>query len=134
MSEITSAIQARQTQIALLQSDIETLQRAASIMVGGETAPARATRQKVRSQPKTKATPQPKPTRRPMTAAQRAAVGKRMKAYWAKRRKSSAPVAASPAQPTATQKRKRAPMSAAAKKAMSKRLKAYWAKRQRASR
>ena len=131
MKEITAAITARHAQINKLQSDIETLQRAASLMGGGEKTPAKAVRQKVRRQPK--ATPQPKPKRRPMTAAQRAAVGKRMKAFWAKRRKSSAPVAASPAQPTATQKRKRK-MSAAAKKAMSKRLKAYWAKRKRARR
>ena len=132
MKEITQAIEGRQAQITQLQSDLEALQRAASIMVGGETAPARATRPKATAQPKpkpkTKATPQPTPKRRPMTAAQRAAVGKRMKAYWVKRKKSSA---ASPAQPTATQKRKRAPMSAAAKKAMSKRLKAYWAKRKK---
>ena len=134
MSEITAAIKARQAQIAQLQSDIETLQRAASIMGGGEKTPATAVRQKVRSQPKAKATPRPRPKRRPMTATQRAAVGKRMKAYWAKRRKPSAPPAGSAAQPTATQKRKRAPMSAAAKKAMSKRLKAYWAKRRKARR
>ncbi len=122
MKQITVAIAARHAQIRTLQSDIETLQRAASIMGSGEKTPAKAVRQKVRRQHK--ATPQPKPKRRPMTAAQRAAVGKRMKAYWAKRRKSSAPAAASPAQLTATQKRRRAPMSAAAKKAMSKRLKA----------
>ena len=134
MSEITKAIEARQTQITQLQSEIETLQRAAGIMGGGEKIPAKAVRQKVRRQPKTQATPQPTPTRRRMTAAQREAVGKRMKAYWAKRRKPSAPAAASPAQPKATQKRKRAPMSAAAKKAMSKRLKAYWAKRRKARR
>ncbi len=60
MSEITAAITARQTQIAQLQSDIETLQRAASIMGGGVNTPAKAVRQKVRSQPK--ATPQLKPS------------------------------------------------------------------------
>ncbi len=87
MSEITKAIKARQTQIAQLQSDIETLQHAASIMGGGEKTSAKAVRQKVRRQPKPKATPQPKPKRRPMTAAQRAAVGKQMKAYWAKRKR-----------------------------------------------
>ena len=110
MSQISEAIEARQAQITQLQSDIETLQRAASIMGGGEKTPAKVVRQKDRSQPKTKATPQPKPKRRPMTAAQRAAIGKLMKAYWAKRRKPSAPAAASSAQPTATQKRKRAPI------------------------
>ena len=123
MKEITAAIMARRDQIKTLQSDIETLQRAASIMGGEPTA---------------KATRQPKPTRKvtpkrkPMSAAAKKAVSQRMKAYWAERRKPSAPAAASPAQPTATQKRKRAPMSTAAKKAMSKRLKAYWAKRKRA--
>ena len=134
MNEITAAITAKRAQIKQLQADIDALQHAASIMGSGEKTPAKAVRQKVRSQPKTQATPQPTPKRRPMTAAQRAAVGKRMKAYWAKRRKPSAPAAASPAQPTATQKRKRAPMSAAARKAMSKRLKANWAKRKRARR
>ncbi len=46
MSEITNAIKARQTQIAQLQSDIETLERAASVMGGGEKTPAEAVRQK----------------------------------------------------------------------------------------
>jgi len=64
-----------------------------------------------------------------MTAAQRAEVGKRMRAYWAKRKKASAKAAVTPAQPTT---RKRKPMSAAAKKAMSKRMKASWAKRRKA--
>ena len=131
-AQITEALTAKQAQITQLQAEVDALQHAASIMGGGEKTPAKAVRQKVRSQPKTKATPQPKPTRRPMTAAQRAAVGKRIKAYWAKRRKSSAPAAASSAQPTATQQRKRAPMSAAAKTAMSKRMKRYWAKRKKA--
>ena len=134
MSEITAAIKARQTQIAQLQSDIETLQRAATIMGGGENTPAKAVRQKVPSQPKTKAQPQPQPKRRRMTAAQRAAVGKWMKASWAKRKKASAAAAATPARTTTTQKRTRKPMSAAAKKAMSKRMKASWAKRKRARR
>ena len=47
MSEITKAITAMQTQITQLQSDIETLQRAASIMGGGAKAP----RRKVASRP-----------------------------------------------------------------------------------
>ena len=124
LSEITKAIAARQTQITQLQSEIETLQCAAGIM-GGETAPAKATRQPT-------ATPKPKAKRRPMTAAQRAAVGKRMKASWAKRKKASAAAAGASAQPTATRKRPRKPWSAAAKRAMSKRLKASWAKRRKA--
>ncbi len=137
MSEITAAIEARQTQIAQLQSDIETLQRAASIMGGRTRAPAKAA-----SQPKATAKPKPKPKSQPKaqgkrhqwSAAEKAAIGKRMKAYWAKRRKSSAPAAASTAQPTATQKRTRKPMGAAAKKALSKRMKASWAKRRKARR
>ena len=123
MSDITTAIATRQAQITQLQNDIETLQRAAGIM-GGKTASAKATRQP-------KATPQPMPKRRSMTAAERAAVGKRMKAYWAKRKKASAATAA---QPKAAKKRARKPMSAAAKKALSKRMKASWAKQRKAKR
>ena len=74
MSEITTAIKARQAQITQLQSDIETLQRAASVMGGGTTAPAKAVSQTTaKPKPKAKARPQRKPKRRPMTAAQRAA-------------------------------------------------------------
>ena len=81
MSEITKAITARQTQIAQLQSDIETLQRAASLVGGRTKAPAKAA-----SQPKAQAQAQGK--RHQWSAAEKAAIGKRMKAYWAKRRKS----------------------------------------------
>ena len=73
LSEITKAIEARQAQITQLQSDIETLQGAASVL-GAGTAPA-------------KAPSQPKPKQHVWTAAEKAAIGKRMKAYWAKRRK-----------------------------------------------
>ncbi len=152
MSEITEAIKTRQTQITQLRSDIETLQRAAGVL-GGKTkgqpkarskpkrrkkAPkAKPTQPKALAKPKPQSTPKPKPKakkRHQWSAAEKAAIGKRMKAYWAKRRKSSAPAAASPAQPTATQKRTRKPMSAAAKKAISKRMKAYWARRRKAKR
>ncbi len=86
MSEITSAIKARQTQITQLQSDIETLQRAASIVGGGTKAPAKASsRPKAPAKPKAK--PQPKQKQHQWSAAEKAAIGKRMKAYWAKRRK-----------------------------------------------
>ncbi len=92
VSEITKAIAARQAQITELQSDIETLKRAASI-VGRKGTTAKAT-----SQPKAKrkikrkrrklsAPGQPKPKRHVWSAAEKAAIGKRMKAYWAKRRK-----------------------------------------------
>ena len=101
MSEITTAIKARQAQITQLQSDIETLQRAASVMGGGTTAPAKAIsqpkakpkakrRRKAKAKPKTTAKPKPKARakkRHEWSAAEKAAIGKRMKAYWAKRRK-----------------------------------------------
>ncbi len=85
MSEITNAIKARQTQIAQLQSDIETLQRAAGIMGGRKGATAKATSRKATSQPKPKT--KSKRKRPKMSAAAKKAVSKRMKAYWAKRRK-----------------------------------------------
>ncbi len=121
MSQISAATKATQIQIAKLQSDLGTLQQAARIM--GETVPAKATPKQATAQPKTKVTAKPK--RSPMTAAQRTAVGKRMEAYWAKRKKASA-------YPQPTQKRTRKPMSAAAKKALSKRMKASWAKGKKA--
>ena len=66
MSEITKAITARQTQITQLQNEIETLQRAASIMGGGTKARAKA-KPKQKSKPKAKAKqkPQPKPKPKP---------------------------------------------------------------------
>ena len=42
----------------------------------------------LRAGAKAASAPGPKRTRRPMTAAQKAAVSKRMKAYWAARRRS----------------------------------------------
>jgi len=86
LSQISEAIAAKQTRIAQLQSEIETLQRAASIMGDGATALAKATPKKPKA--KSKATPQPKPQpkkkpRAPWSAARR----QRMKKYWAKRRK-----------------------------------------------
>ena len=112
LSEITEAIVARQTQITQLQSDIEALQRVASVLGGKATATGQA---KAKSKPKQKrrkrgtaakatgqakaraklkATPQPKPKapgkrRHKWSAAEKAAIGKRMKVYWAKRRKAS---------------------------------------------
>ncbi len=82
-AQITDAITARQAQITQLQADVDVLQQAARALAGKSADPG--TRRKAASRPK--ATPQPTPKRRPMTAAQRAAVGKRMKASWAKRRK-----------------------------------------------
>ncbi len=97
MSEITKAIEARQAQIVQLQSDIETLRRAASI-VGRQGTTAKATSQSTakpklkrkKRKPRAKAAGQPKSTRKKTptwSAADRAAISRRMKAYWAKRRK-----------------------------------------------
>ena len=85
MSEITEAIEAKQTQMTQLQSDIETLQRAASI-VGKKGTPAKATRQsKAKTKPKPKSKSKQK---RPIwSAADKKAISRRMKAYWAKRRR-----------------------------------------------
>ncbi len=150
MSEITKAIGAKQTQISQLQREIGTLQRAASVLGGEAKAqpkaqpkkrrkkaakakPARA-KAPAKAKAKSKAKPQataPKGKRHQWTAAEKAAIGKRMKAFWAKRRKPTTATTTAPAQPKATQKRTRKPWSAAAKKAMSKRIKASWAKRRR---
>ena len=75
MKEITEAITARQAQIKTLQSDIDALQRAASVLGGKTTAK--------------KATGQPKTTgkRRQWSAAARAAMSRKVKASWAKRKK-----------------------------------------------
>ena len=93
MSEITKAIEARQAQIHQLQSDIETLQRAAGI-VGRGGVTAKATRQpkaKRKRRVVAKSSPgQPKTAqkRKPLwSAAEKKAISRRMKAYWAKRRK-----------------------------------------------
>ena len=84
MSEITQAIAARQAQITQIQSDIETLQRAASIVGGRTKDPAKAA-----SQPKATAKPKPKVQgkRHQWSAAEKAAIGKRTKASWAKRKR-----------------------------------------------
>ena len=98
MSEITKAIAARQTRITQLQSEIATLQRAASIVgpparAAAKPKPKQKASAKPRPKPKPKAklkaTPKPKATqkRHQWSAAEKAAIGKRMKAYWAKRRK-----------------------------------------------
>ena len=78
MKAITDAITARHAQIKQLQSDIETLQRAASVL-GGKTTGKATDQLKTKSKRKQKG--------RGMSAAARKAVSRRMKAYWAKRRK-----------------------------------------------
>ena len=93
MSEITTAIAARQAQITQLQRDIETLQRAASIVgTTGPTAKAtsqpKAKRKIKRKRRKRRAAAKTTQKRKPTwSAADREAISKRMKAYWAKRRK-----------------------------------------------
>ena len=67
MTTLSKAIKAKQSAIQELQADIDALHRAASI-IGGKTAAT------------------PKKKHRKMSAAQRKAVGRRMKAYWAKRK------------------------------------------------
>ena len=74
MKEITEALTVKQAQIKQLQSDIDALQRAAGILSGGK---AKATAYKPKARLK----------RSTMDAAAREAVSKRMKAYWAQRRK-----------------------------------------------
>ncbi len=93
MSEITTAIKARQAQITQLQSEIATLQRAASVLGPPARAAAKAKpkpKAKPKAPAKSKAKPKPKAQkgkRHQWSAAEKAAIGKRMKAYWAKRRK-----------------------------------------------
>ena len=87
MRQIDKAIKAAQAQMAKLQSDLEALQQAATILAeGAETAAAAPP-------PEEELTPtpeQPKAKRqqrhRPWTAAEKKAIGRRMKKSWAKRR------------------------------------------------
>ncbi len=88
MSEITTAITAREAQIKQLQSDIETLQRAASIVGGRAATSAKPT---PAAQPTTTpAQPKTKQARSPWSAARREAMSKlmskRMKERWATKR------------------------------------------------
>ena len=83
MKELTDAITARHAQIKQLQSDIEALQRAASVL-GGKTATSQP---KTKPKAKQKAKQKIKTTRRPWSAAARKAMSKKVKASWAKRRR-----------------------------------------------
>ena len=118
MSEITQAVATKQTQITQLQSDIETLQRAATILRGKRT-PAKVTPSK----------PKAKRKRRKMRAAAKGSPGQPKTTQ--KRRKKRAAAKGSPGQPKTTQKRKLT-WSASDRAAISKRMKAYWAKRRKA--
>ena len=82
MKEITKALTAKQAQIKKLQRDIDALMRAAGILAGGKVKAKAKTKAKAKA-----AQPKAKRTRKTMSAAARKAVSKRMKAYWAKRRK-----------------------------------------------
>ena len=96
MSEITTAIAARQVQITQLQSEIGTLERAASVLRGGRSAPEKATagqpkpkqkRRKRRAAAKaTPAQPKQRKQRKPWSAAAKRAMSKRIKASWAARK------------------------------------------------
>jgi hypothetical protein len=65
------------------------------------------------------------PPRRQMSAVERTAVGRRMKAYWAKRRAEMGQRAKTPA----AKPKRTGGMSAEARKRQGERMKAYWAKR-----
>ena len=86
MKEITKALAAKQGQIKKLQRDIDALMRAAGILAGGEVKATAKTKAKAKAKAKA-AQPKAKRTRKTMSAAAKKAVSKRMKAYWAKRRK-----------------------------------------------
>ena len=86
MKEITKALTAKQAQIKKLQRDIDALMRAAGILAGGEVKAKAKTKAKAKAKAKA-AQPKAKRTRKTMSAAAKKAVSKRMKAYWAKRRK-----------------------------------------------
>ena len=86
MKEITKALAAKQGQIKKLQRDIDALMRAAGILAGGEVKAKAKTKAKAKAKAKA-AQPKAQRTRKTMSAAARKAVSKRMKAYWAKRRK-----------------------------------------------
>ncbi len=142
MSQITQAIAARQTQIAQLQLEIETLQRAASIVGAPEAAAKAKPKQKPKAKPRPKATPKPKTTQKQhvWSAADREAMSRRVKASWAKRREAGVSVAPTkkasekPAKKAtrAAAKKGRKPMAAAQKKLLSARMKKYWAARRKA--
>ena len=76
MTEISHAIAAKKAEIKKLQTDIAALHRATSII--GVSA---------KSGKKQRTTA--KPTRRKMSAAARKALSKKLKAYWAAKKKST---------------------------------------------
>ena len=97
MKEITEALTAKQAQVKKLQREIDALQRASGILAGKTVRAKAKAKAKAKTKAKAKATkpkpkakaakPKTKRTRPTMSAAARRAVSRRMKAYWAKRRK-----------------------------------------------
>ena len=75
--------QARPDQVKTLQADIDALQRAASVLGGETTAKTTPARQPTTSP----AQPSAKRKRKPWSEAARKAMSKRVKAYWAKRKR-----------------------------------------------
>jgi hypothetical protein len=93
MQEIAEALTAKQVQVKKIQREIDALQRAAGILAGKKVraktkakAKAKTKTKKTTTKSKSKAT-KSKRTRPTMSAAEKRAVSKRMKAYWANRRK-----------------------------------------------
>jgi hypothetical protein len=90
-----------------------------------------------RSSGRTNGAPSPSPPgRKGMSPSQRRAVGERMKAYWATRRRENAgtedadtETASAPSPTPAQPPSKRKGMSPAARKAQGERMRAYWAAR-----
>ena len=85
MVEITEAIAARHAQIKTLQADIDTLQRAASVLGGETSAKATPARQPTTSP----AQPSAKRKRKPWSAAAKKAMSKSVKASWARRKRTT---------------------------------------------
>ena len=83
MKEITDAIAVRRAQVEALQADIEALQRASTVLGGETTAKATPARQPTTSP----APPKSKRKRKPWSAAAKKAMSKRLKAFWAKRKR-----------------------------------------------
>lgn len=88
MKELAEALAAKQAQIKQLQRDVDALQKAAGILAGGQAKAPAIPKAKPKRKPRAKAQAAKAKRKRPtMDAAARKAVSKRMKAYWAKRRK-----------------------------------------------
>ena len=100
MTDLATAIAAKQAQLTQLQDDLDALERAASIIIMGGKTPAKTYKRRGK-----------------LSAAARKALSKKLKAHWAKKKAAA----------KLTRKRKRRTMSAAQRTAVGKRMKAYWA-------